>query len=293
MQPMTTESEKEILDMLLNEFLTIKQIAYRRQTSVQAVYKIIKRLKEKGVLGMPKNQRFKIQCTRLLAKNFKGKKIRLHGEEFNIKILQKSKEYEKTKDQQNFILIENHTIRLYRDSIEVYSGKSFYGKTAQETTSQSIKYWWKFFQKLENYFNIILIKDRKHNIKLVKSHYAELNNELAKEANEKKYNIKVKAPEDQKTWLSIDKSFNINEAETIHPETSKRDMEEAILPFFNDLRKNNPPNLTELTQVLKQSLEVNKETASGLNAVVQIINLLFKDYEPEPPKDQSKLDYFG
>lgn len=45
-------SQKEVLILLTKEFLTIKQIALRRKTSIQAIYKIIGKLKQKGILGL-------------------------------------------------------------------------------------------------------------------------------------------------------------------------------------------------------------------------------------------------
>lgn len=42
-----TNIEKEVLHLLTDEFLTIKQIQIRRDCSFQAVYKIIKKIKEK------------------------------------------------------------------------------------------------------------------------------------------------------------------------------------------------------------------------------------------------------
>ncbi len=44
-----TRVEEEVLDLITTEFLTVKKIALRRKCSLQSVYKIIKKLKEKGV----------------------------------------------------------------------------------------------------------------------------------------------------------------------------------------------------------------------------------------------------
>jgi DNA-binding CsgD family transcriptional regulator len=45
-----TNIEKEVLHLISEEFLTIKQIAQRRDCSIQAVYKIMRRLKKKGYM---------------------------------------------------------------------------------------------------------------------------------------------------------------------------------------------------------------------------------------------------
>jgi DNA-binding CsgD family transcriptional regulator len=69
-----TKTEQEILHLITDEFLTLKQIAYRRQTSLQAVYKIIKKLKEKGVLNKGLK---KVENSR---PTFNQNDIRLHGQ---------------------------------------------------------------------------------------------------------------------------------------------------------------------------------------------------------------------
>ena len=45
-----TKNQKEILHLLLKEFLTPKDIASRRGISKQSVYKTIRKLKEKGAI---------------------------------------------------------------------------------------------------------------------------------------------------------------------------------------------------------------------------------------------------
>lgn len=53
-----TQTEKEILHYLCYEFLTIKQISIRRKTSVRAVYKIIDKLKKKGIIKKGEIERY-------------------------------------------------------------------------------------------------------------------------------------------------------------------------------------------------------------------------------------------
>ena len=65
-------------------------------------------------------------------------------------------------------------------------------------------------------------------------------------------------------------------------------MEEAIIQFFNDLRDNKPPTLSNIMKLLKEQAEINKETASGLNAVIQLMKPI------EKKQIKSKIpDYIG
>lgn len=244
----TTSVEQQIIHLLTEEYLTPKQIALRRQTSFQAVYKVIKRLKKKGLIRNQNLRLNKTVCTPIQPKP-KDHKIRLHGQEFNIRILFKDHRYKAIREKNNILNIDGNTIRLFKNSIEVYSGQEFMAKTAHKAHSKSINYWNRFFHRLENDLQVILIKSRKMNIKIVKEHYAEINNELAKDCNDNKEKIKVRTTEDKKEWFSIDNSFNLNEAETYHPETAKPDMNNIVAPFFNDLRDN--PDLPKLSEQYK------------------------------------------
>ncbi len=286
-----SDIQKEILYYLTKEFLTPKQIAIRRKTSKNAVYKVINYIKEKGYLKKGLNRVENIEGT------FKPieKGIRLHGQEFNIKILWKADKYKKLYKESNLRFIDGNDIRLYRNSIEVYSGASFFAKTAQEATSKSFIYWNRVFSKIENDLQIIILKNRASNINLVKNEYAHIENGLAKKCNIEAERIRIRTNEDNKVWFEIDNSFNLNEAETKHKETAKLDMQEVVEPFFNDLRDTNlrgetPPTMSDLRGVIKEVLEINKETASGLNSIVELL---------KPPKlketkmNISKPDYVG
>ena len=81
----------------------------------------------------------------------------------------------------------------------------------------------------------MILKERKANIKLVNSHYAEVNNEFAKEYNEKKVKLHIYTTDDSRLWFTIDHSFNLDEAEFLHPETAKPDITK-VKAVFNDIR---------------------------------------------------------
>ncbi|MEX0596934.1 MAG: hypothetical protein WD512_10580, partial [Candidatus Paceibacterota bacterium] len=122
-----SKAEKEVLFLLTQEFLTPKKIQIRRQTSRQATYKIIKSLKQKGAirpnyLENPMVDKSQPTCQPVNQKSTKSvNQIRLHGQEFNIKILYKDHRYKQLQGKANLINIDGNEIRLYRDSIEIYS----------------------------------------------------------------------------------------------------------------------------------------------------------------------------
>jgi len=259
-----SKNQREILDMLTKEYETPKRIAIRRKTSITAVYKIINKLIEKGYLTRGFNRGLKkIQST----KTFKPIKlkifIRLHAQEWNIKIIYKSNFYKKL-PKNKVIFIEGNTVRLYKNSIEIYSNENlkFEAEDEQRVTALSFNYWQRIFNKLENKLKILIIKEGYSNISLVNSHYAEVNNELAKEYNEKKVKLNIYTTDEGKLWFKIDHSWNLNEAETLHPKTSKPDMTK-VKEVFNDIRDNENIYLpSQATKLISNILEAQKNEQS-------------------------------
>lgn len=272
MRAVLSETQKEILDMLTKEYETPKRIALRRKTTVQAVYKVIRKLIKKGYLTRGFNKGLKkSQSTKDFFYKGKGKYIRLHGQEWNIKIIYKSRFYNKL-PKNKVIFSDGNTIRIYKDSIEVYSNENlkFEAEDEQKATAMSFNYWQKIFNRLENKLKVTLIKEGYHNIELVNHHYAEVNNELAEEYNEKKVKLNIYSTEDGKLWFKIDHSWNLHEAETLHPETAKPDITK-VKAHFNDIRDNK----TYLPSEIKKNIDITNQllfkTSENLNKSAHLI----------------------
>lgn len=290
-----TNSEREVLHLLTNEYLTIKQAAVKKKCSTQNIYKIARNLNKKGVLNRVYNKVAKSEGS--LQPMQPKHQIRLHGQQFRINILYKDHNYKKIKEKSNILEIDGNTIRLNRDSVEIYSNTSFFADDPQKATARSMEYWTKLIRRLENDLHLVLLKPRSQNIKIAKAgEYAEINNELAKECHKKAEKIRIYTNEDGKLWFMIDNSFNLHEMETVHPETSKQDMEN-VLKFFNDLRDHNVPTMSEIMLIMKnlsqmheELININKETASGLNSLVEYMRMQIPKPNLTPKEDP---DYFG
>ena len=299
-----SKTQKEVLDLLTNEFETPKNIAIRRKTSLAAVYKTITILKDKGYIskGFLKGLK-KTECTNIQPKDklLNSRYIRLHGQEWNIKILYKSKYYNELKNKNIIFDKDGNTIRLYNDSIEVYSNESLKFEALDEhrATSQSFNYWQRVFTRLENKLKVILIKPNYSNIKLVKNHYAEVNNEIAKEYNKNKIKLDIYTTDEGKLWFKIDHSWNLHEAETLHKDTAKQDMTN-VKRYFNDMRDNKPPLNSELAIHLKETILIQKEAAKrelvyakhmeSHAKFVKEATILLKKINNR--QDKGKLDYY-
>lgn len=284
-----TQTEKDVLYLLTQEFLTPNQIQIRRQCSQQAISKIICNLKKKGA--------YNIGCEMVVKKhptpqpNYNT--IRLHAQQFNIKILYQDYKYNEILEKSNTITIDGNTIRLNQDTIEIYSKQSFYADDVQKATVKSFEYWNRFFARLEHDLKVILVKPRSQNIKLVNQHYAETNNELAEESEKKGYRIKLYTTDDGRLWFTIDNSLNQHEAETLHPSSAKEDMQDTVKPFFNDMRDKPHYLPSQIRATVETTLELVKEVAAAqLNQTKLMETLLPKPIKEKTIKTE-RPDYVG
>jgi len=230
-----TQSETEVLDMLTQDFMTPKKIAIRRQCSRQAVNKILKSLQKKGAYNIGLQMVDKLRVARQPSPSSVNQ-IRIHAQQFTIKILWKDHRYklllEKTSQQQ----IDGNTITFWPNSVDIYSNQSFYGNDIQQSLCRSFDYFDRLITSIEHKFNLILRKQQSQNFKMVRCHYAETNNEFSKDIDNKGDRfLKVFTKEDGKLWFLIDNSFNLHEAEAVHSKTGKEDMEK-VKDVFNDIR---------------------------------------------------------
>lgn len=279
--------------LFTREFLKPSQIAARRDCSPRTVEWHLYNIRKKGYLSL------KVTGTRgnsnvlpCMPQSVTTKNIRLHGEEFNIKIIKGSVNYERSRKRCNVVSIGGNTVRLYEGSLEVYSGHSFWGSDAQEADSQSVEYWSRFFTRLEQEFNVSLLKERKQNIRRVKAHYADVNNALAEKAQAEGESVRVYGS-DGKEWLLCDGSWGFKELETTHPERSKQDMGQVVAPFFNDMRDHKhrlPSQVASELDIIRGLIYELAASQKNMSTVLEA--LLPKPYEPVK-KDESLMNYFG
>ena len=271
--PDLSDSEREVLRFLTEEFLTRKQIASRRKTSRQAVDKIINSLKKKGVISPQETKVAYLGGGRQPECNHRGvekkRVFRLHGQHWGARFIYKSDKFLRNFGKIIVVEFDGCKVRINRDGVDIWVLRSFYGDDVDKATLDSLGFLQKVLFKIENDFGVVLVKDRCNNVKLHQQHYSEVGNELAKDERMSGDRFKVFG-RDGKLWLLIDNSFNLHELETVHPEKAKEDML-CIQRHFEDIRNNDLPVLSDVMRVIKELAVQNKETASGLNAVASIL----------------------
>jgi hypothetical protein len=242
--------QKQILTMLIIDYETPRRIAIRRGTSIRAVYKTIKILKRKGVLnGAQFPHRDGGESTHHQMNQ--QKKVRLHAEEFNIKIYKVTPKYKEFLKAKTSIKFEGHRVRLFKRCLEFYSNQSFFADQETSCHKQSEDFHEKVFKRLEQTLKVELFRGEDARIRRVLAHYALTGNELAKEHNKRKHQLKIFGKEDGKLWLKTDNSFNMNELELIHPQEGNQDSE-RVREHFNYVRDPQNPTMPQMNQTIIQ-----------------------------------------
>ena len=283
-----TPTEREVFFFLTSEFLTPKKISIRRGTSLRATQKTIQNLKEKGLVNKEKINVRNFHMANEHSEEKMNHHIRLHGQKIKVNLLYKDHRYTQIQKKNNIIYIDGNTIQLHRDSIQIHSLSEFVAEDSYKATARSLEYFTRLLIKLESKLKVILIKARSQNIKIYAAHYAEVNNGFAKKLNVESDKLKIYAKEDGKLWLMVDNSFNLHELETQHPETAEEDMT-SVKNFFNDIRENKTPTMSDLLKIVKQIQDQNLETAKGLNAIAQLMKPQPQDIDT--PIEKKRPDY--
>lgn len=287
-----TAAEKDVLHLLTVEFCTPAEVSRRRRTSLRATRKHIASLRKKGVLSKftytPVTPTYTPQGMGELSELIHP--IRLHGERYRIRLLESGREYAQARQRTNSILLDGNRVVLYRDTIMVFSFQSFSGATCDDCEHEAADYWFRFFNKLEGYLKIKILKARAENIKQVFFHFAEVGNELAGKLRRDKQKLRVFGTRDGKEWLLFDDSNKLEEAETTRPptaiKTAKDDMGQVVQPFFNDLRDHSGDVMlpSQLAHSIKQTVAIVHENASTLQSILKLMQAQMPDENAQEQK---------
>ena len=245
-------NQNKLIEHLTENFFTVRKIADLYSVTPQAVYKTIRKLKEKGLISGSQLGGFN-KCTHYPMGGFNRDQIRLHGGEFKIYLR------EETKHRKRIIRIRKARIHIYRKSILVW-GKDieFFGKDTKEALAKAQEFYNILFSKLEDRLNLDFYKEGYLNIEQVQNFHVENTNCLfAKSVYKNDLNmIKVRDTIDGKTRLQFDRSKGLRNTEAIHPENSTKDAEVIFDKVFNDyLTKDcfSPKECTDAIGSLAQS----------------------------------------
>lgn len=171
------------------------------------------------------------------------------------------------------ILIKGRKIWLTNKSIIIFEKSSYLAKTAKEARKYAIYDLFELVRSLESVLGANFRINKKYRFKVSRQHYSLVKNALAEQykRNGKKLNV---FSEDG-LWFVIDNSYNLHEAETVHPKTAVDD-NAKVQNFFNGLKttENYTPQI--MMQAVTQNAENLNNYAVHLKSHVKSIKLLGK-----------------
>jgi len=292
-----TDVEVEVYHLLTDEYLTPKQVAIRRGVSSQSIYKIMSNLRVKGAFISKGNNGLK-NTPPVGMKGFKNHVIitklwRYHSLHFVIKPYYFYPRYHKIRnDLGNYgVNYREWVIKLHPDMVELQlkSQEDFSSPDKWAATRKAEQSFNRTLAEISNKYGFFVWKEGKINIKLVNQELA-LNPSELSNAREGDF-LQIRGF-DGYVWFKIDKSKG-SEHEYSHPERALGDSE-RVEPYLNDMLYNNPLTLSQITRVLKETVDVNKETASGLSAVVFYLkSQIPRREEDDLSNGNVKPDYTG
>jgi len=134
---------------------------------------------------------------------------------------------------QSFVF-KGKRIWLTNKSIIIFEKSSYLAKTSGVAKNKAIFELKKLLISLENVFNANFKVGGQYKFKVSRQHYALVKNALAKQYDKEGKRLNVYSANG--LWFIIDNSFNLHEAETIHPKTADTD-NLKVQNFFNGLKK--------------------------------------------------------
>jgi predicted transcriptional regulator len=262
-----SEQRFEVLKLLQDNH-TVTEISTLRQTTRRATYKILSSLLEKGLIENIGGEKFRVYTITKKGlqgiHSFVGLKYNLRGHNigFKIEVLESQRNWDKKRQQLLRLPFFNKRIKLKNNEQDLFSYQKLeikttsksviiklpeiLSKTLEDAILQAMDMFYDSLPKIERLFKVKLVKDYKANITIISQEWASLQDALAKlyRIENKKLYVTDK---EGKIWLIADYSFNVDELETVLPESSDDDMD-IVKRHMNDLRDNRPPTISQINK---------------------------------------------
>jgi hypothetical protein len=179
------------------------------------------------------------------------------------------------------IIFKGRKIHLTNKSIIIYEKESFISETAKESQSHAINHFIKLIKQLERHLQAKFSFGERYRFKVTRQHYALIKNALARQYDDEKKKLEVY--NDSGLWFLIDNSFNLHEAETVHPISAVPD-NEKVQNFFNGIKKfegftpefvvNSLGGVMKTQEIFAQNIESHikaiQDLSKGVNQLVKI-----------------------
>ncbi|MEI7718628.1 MAG: winged helix-turn-helix domain-containing protein [archaeon] len=129
---------------------------------------------------------------------------------------------------------KDRKIWLTDKSIIIYEKSSYLADTSKESQERAIQDMLALMKSLEKHLQANFKTGRYYKFKVSRQHYSLVKNALAQQYD--KEGNKLQVFNEDGLWFLIDNSFNLHEAETVHPKTSVDD-NKKVQDYFNGVKK--------------------------------------------------------
>lgn len=174
------------------------------------------------------------------------------------------------------IIFKGRKVWLTDKSIIIYEPESFIADIAKESQSKALNHFMELLKGLEKHLqaNFEIHRSR---FKVSRQHYALIKNALAKQYDQEGKKLECFYP-GEGLWFLIDNSFNLHEAETVHPKTGVPD-NEKVQNFFNGIKAmegftpefimNSIGGLTQTQGMFQENIKTHFEVLAGIKDAIK------------------------
>jgi len=180
------------------------------------------------------------------------------------------------------IMVKGRKVWLCKDSIVVYfkKGESMWGDSGASSKKHAIHEFIVTVKKIEKQIGHSFKINKEYLFKITKSEYANINNVLAKDYNDKNKKLKIYNKRGE-LWALCDKSFNRDEFETVHSKTSEQDYDNVVMKFFNSLKTHYEETgesftIDKLMSGLNQTLDSHRVAVENIKDTTKQVNIITK-----------------
>lgn len=132
------------------------------------------------------------------------------------------------------IIIKGRKVWLTNPSIIIYDKSSYFAEEALKAKSKALATHISIIKHMERLLHISFRIGSDYKFKVSRQHYALIYNALAEQYNETGEKMEIRT--EKGVWFLIDNSYNMNEAETVHPSSAMTD-NRKVQNFFNGLKE--------------------------------------------------------
>ena len=133
------------------------------------------------------------------------------------------------------LIINGRKTHLTNKSIVIYDRSSYFAEKAIEAKSDAVHSFISIIKKLERLLHVELTNGSDYKFRVSRQHYALVKNALAQQYNSEGLKLEVRSEGDNSLWFLIDNSFNLDEAEGVHPKTGMTDTQK-VQDMFNSIK---------------------------------------------------------